>query len=170
MTKNATSANGEAMPVSRRYLLGATLAGTALSVDAFVSAAAGIAGAQDEPDPADRIDQMARDLSAALSAEYGGDFECTIGPDGAISYSWGLPIVALFARWRAAADAANTATTEAEAQRHMAEYFRLQDAIVTTAPASAREAAIQFIVETDNGDSDFSDDFLRRTRSLAWEG
>ena len=39
MTKTAISANGEAMPVSRRHLLGAALAGTAVSAVAFVPTA-----------------------------------------------------------------------------------------------------------------------------------
>lgn len=170
MTKNATSANGEAMPVSRRHLLGAALAGTAISALAFVPAAVGIADVPGEPDRAGQIDQLARELSAALTAEYGGDFECSIGPDGAIAYRWGLPMLALFSRWRAAAAASSVAPTEAEAKRLVAEYLRLRDAIIAATPASAREVAIQFIVATDNSAGDISEAFMHRMRSLASEG
>lgn len=154
------------MPItlSRR----AMLAGTAASVAAAVSPAFGAAGLALPISGADRIDQLARELSAALTAEYGGDFECTIGPDGAIAYRWGLPILDLFSRWRAAADASSAAPTAAEADRSVDGYFRLRDEIIATAPGSAREAAIQFIVDTDNGDSDFSEGFLARTRSMAF--
>ena len=44
MTKTAISANGEAMPVSRRHLLGAALAGTAISALAFVPPAVKASG------------------------------------------------------------------------------------------------------------------------------
>ena len=79
-------------------------------------------------------------------------------------------IAELFANWRAAADAVSAAATEAESSQHFRAYVRLQRRITAMAPTSARDAAMQFVVETDDGGSDYRDTFFRRVRKLAMEG
>ncbi|WP_423069541.1 hypothetical protein [Devosia sp. CN2-171] len=50
---------------------------------------------------------------------------------------------------------------------HFARYVELQERITAASPANVREAAIQLVVETDDGDSDYRDEFYARLRALA---
>ncbi len=68
----------------------------------------------------------------------------------------------LFPEWLALRDTSDDAS--------FARYLDLQARITSAPPASARELAMQWVVETDDGDSDFRDVFFARIRSLAMEG
>lgn len=79
-------------------------------------------------------------------------------------------IAILFADWCAARGSCDAADTEAEALAHHARYVRLQRRITAMRPATARDAAIQLMVETDDNGSEYRDAFYRRVRKLAMEG
>lgn len=73
----------------------------------------------------------------------------------------------LFAEWQAACARVCASQSDDEARAHMADYWRLQRRIGAMRPATAREAAMQFMVETDDGESDYRNAFYRRVRKLA---
>ncbi|HEV2517922.1 MAG TPA: hypothetical protein VGV07_21905 [Devosia sp.] len=72
------------------------------------------------------------------------------------------PISTLFPEW--------LALREGSGDENFARYLDLQERITGSTPAGARELAMQFVVETDDGDSDFRDAFFARVRQLAMEG
>lgn len=73
----------------------------------------------------------------------------------------------LFAEWQAVCARVSASRTDDEANVHMRAYWRLQRRIGAMRPATAREAAMQFMVETDDGESDYRNAFYRRVRKLA---
>jgi len=78
-------------------------------------------------------------------------------------------ITTLFPKWtKAREDRADEAPAETDAR--MSRYQYLQRRITAMRPRSVREAAMQFVVETDDGDSEYRDAFYRRLRRLAVEG
>lgn len=95
MTKNAKPANGEAMPVSRRHLLGAALAGTAISAAAFVPAGLGITSSAEPVDPIiDAIDAFYR--GSAAFGQIKEDEWPALGGEGAVVHAtYGAPLIAL---------------------------------------------------------------------------
>lgn len=68
-------------------------------------------------------------------------------------------IEALYREWKAIRDGDFSADTNDAAEMHHARYVDLQAAITAMTPTSARDVAIQFTVETDEGDSDYRDAF-----------
>lgn len=72
------------------------------------------------------------------------------------------PISTLFAEWLPLRDGSG--------DDNFARYLDLQARITGSTPAHVRELAMQFVVETDDGDSDFRDVFFARVRKLAIEG
>jgi len=94
MTKNAISANGEAIPVSRRHLLGAALASTAISASAFIPSATGIGGgaAAAEPvectDPDQAIAFHGQKLAEALCRKHGGLWKYILVSNRTIHAFW----------------------------------------------------------------------------------
>lgn len=71
-------------------------------------------------------------------------------------------ISALFPEWLAMRDASG--------DDNFARYLDLRARITGAIPASARELAMQIVVETDDGDSDYREEFFARVRMLATEG
>ena len=99
MTKNATSANGEAMSVSRRHLLGAALAGTAISATAFVPAAVGVSMCAEPVDPIiDAIDAFYRGSDAFARIEE-ADWPALGGEQVVVRETYGAPL-AVLAEWQ----------------------------------------------------------------------
>ncbi len=78
-------------------------------------------------------------------------------------------ISSLFPDWnKARQDRADEATAETDAR--MSIYQDLQRRITAMRPRSVREAAMQFVVETDDGESEYRGAFYRRLRRMAMEG
>lgn len=78
-------------------------------------------------------------------------------------------ITSLFEEWNVARqDRADEATADTDAR--MSRYQVLQRRITAMRPRSVREAAMQFVVETDDGGSEYREAFYRRLRRLAIEG
>jgi len=132
--------------------------------------------------PVNRVNRLARELSEAMDAwmedlgidgksdlwkahiyparftKYPVSFE-HLNSDGSGSYPH-RPIERLYAEWRAVRDRPNLQLeTDAESEASYAEYRRLQIAIVESGllPTSARDLAIQFIVDTDFTGSHWSE-------------
>jgi hypothetical protein len=116
---NAIQANGEAMSISRRAMLG--------SAAAFAAIVAAPALAKSES------------------------------------------INDLFPAWLATRDACSEATSDAEREGLLEAYTRLQERITAMVPASARDLAMQLVVETDDSESDYRASFYARVRKLAME-
>lgn len=79
-------------------------------------------------------------------------------------------IADLFGEWRAVQyDPAGDETAE-QFDARWRRYVALQRTITSMRPRTVREAAMQLVVETDDGGSDFRNAFYRRVRKLAMEG
>lgn len=78
-------------------------------------------------------------------------------------------IADLFRQWREIRDTSHRATG-ADFDALHGQYERLQRRITAMVPTNAREAAMQLVTETDDGESDFRDAFFRRVRKLAIGG
>lgn len=78
-------------------------------------------------------------------------------------------IADLFGQWLEIRDTAHHASG-AEFNALHGQYVRLQRRITAMVPTNAREAAMQLVTETDDGESDFRDAFFRRVRKLAMGG
>lgn len=78
-------------------------------------------------------------------------------------------ITDLYARWREACyDRVRDAEeTEEQGDVRFARYAELQDRITAMRPRSARELAMQMIVETDNGGSSYRPEYFDRLRLVA---
>lgn len=77
----------------------------------------------------------------------------------------------LFAKWLEANRDDRAADETAEQfDVRWREYVALQRRITSMRPRTVREAAMQFVVETDDGSSEYRDAFYRRLRQLAVEG
>lgn len=103
MDRNAIPANGEALPVSRRQLLGATLAGTALAAAAFVPPAVGAlnrpaAPAQPADPIIDAIDAFYRG-NVAFEQIKEADWPAHGGEAAVVRTTYGTPLAAL-ETWR----------------------------------------------------------------------
>ncbi len=80
-----------------------------------------------------------------------------------------VTIADLFGQWQAER-VGTTRETTAEADARCTRCSELQASITAMRPRSVREAAMQLVVETDDGESDYRPAFFRRVRSLAMEG
>lgn len=78
-------------------------------------------------------------------------------------------IADLFKQWLEIRDTAHHASG-ADFDALHAQYVRLQRRITAMVPSNAREAAMQLVTETDDGESDFRNAFFRRVRKLAMGG
>ena len=78
-------------------------------------------------------------------------------------------IADLFGQWLEVREAAHHASG-ADFDALHGQYERLQRRITAMVPTNAREAAMQLVTETDDGESDFRDAFFRRVRKLAMGG
>jgi hypothetical protein len=75
-------------------------------------------------------------------------------------------ITDLFEQWRSErSDRAGE--TDAQAAARFDRYAELQRKITGMRPRSAREVAMQLVVETDDGDSDYRPEFFRQLRLIA---
>lgn len=77
-----------------------------------------------------------------------------------------VTITGLFDQWRGERPD-RAGETDAQAAARFDRYADLQRKITSMRPRSVKEAAIQLIVETDDGDSDFRPQFLDRLRLIA---
>ena len=73
----------------------------------------------------------------------------------------------LFQQWLAARRFGYSRATEEECDRKLAEYRRLQEAIIAAEPREPRDVAIMLFVDTDAGDSDMSGAFTARLCQMA---
>jgi len=78
-------------------------------------------------------------------------------------------ITSLFPQWQAARQDPES-EGEDEAAARMGRYVALQRRITAMRPGTVREAAMQFVVESDDGESEYREAFYRRLRRLAMEG
>lgn len=78
-------------------------------------------------------------------------------------------ITTLFPEWNEARQDRDDEPA-AETEARMCRCQDLQRRITGMRPRSVREAAMQFVVETDDGDSEYRESFYRRLRRLALEG
>ena len=114
----------------------------------------------------DELAQGPRDMRVA-SIYFGRSDSPFIRP--APAFGAAPTITELFDEWHAARhDGADE--TENQANTRFARYQDLQRRITAMRPKSVREAAMQFMVETDDGESDYRDAFYRRLRRLAMDG
>lgn len=77
-------------------------------------------------------------------------------------------ITALFAEWQDER-VDRRGETEAQSDARHARYLALQDKITSARPRTVREFAMQFVVETDDGDSEYRPEFYARLRYIATE-
>ncbi len=75
----------------------------------------------------------------------------------------------LFEQWRDLREN-RSGLGEAESAARYERYAELQAQITSMRPRTVREAAIQLVVETDDGDSDYRPAFFQRLRYIATEG
>jgi len=73
----------------------------------------------------------------------------------------------MYREWLAVRYRPSAGKTEAEMDEGFYRYQTLQRSIIEAEPQTPRDVAIQFIVDTDDGDNYHSDDFERRIRQLA---
>lgn len=73
----------------------------------------------------------------------------------------------LFEQWREARQD-RAAETKDEATARLERYLALQRQILAKRPRTARDLAMQFVVETDDGDNDHRTAFLERMRLIAF--
>jgi hypothetical protein len=76
-------------------------------------------------------------------------------------------IETLFGQWQANSVTSDNGMSDAEREALCDEYRRLQVAIVSAVPTTAREVAMQFWCDCDSGGSDHSESFKARMRQLA---
>ena len=76
-------------------------------------------------------------------------------------------IINLFRQWRAVRDEDWSGLPDVEAERLWRRYDSLRRSIEECRPTTATELAMQFIVMTDDGDSEYPADFLSKARALA---
>jgi len=182
------STGAEAPKPSGRSLVNHILASAALTA---IAAPAGALGASAATTPVITIDDLAsqfRDDAMALDPRIK---ECWVGYDeiakgprdmrvmsvyfGRSDTPFVVPasatatITTLFPEWNEARqDRDEEPATDTEAR--MSRYQDLQRRITAMRPRSVREAAMQFVVETDDGESEYRETFYRRLRRLAMEG
>jgi hypothetical protein len=75
----------------------------------------------------------------------------------------------MYEEWLAVRNHSVIGMTEEEADAIYQQYASLQARIIAATPQMPRDVAIQFLVDTDDTDSDFSNEFERRVRQLAQE-
>lgn len=155
-----------------------------------VALAAPVAKAAQEPniqqfldtaEPIDLAHYHAARLAEAMHRANPGRWFCTIdqneefaliqrksdGPSGVTNSRHSeSKISTMYALWLAIRDD-TTQCAEAEYDAAYRRYADLQQRIVAETPLSARDVAIQFVVETDDGDSCHRDVFLTQMRALA---
>ncbi|MBO9168425.1 hypothetical protein [Rhizobium sp. L245/93] len=107
-----------------------------------------------------RVLKLLPGAAAAMSLSTCGDATAIARPAPA-------RIPDLYLEWLAIRDRDNSNTGDEEDAAFHMRYMALQARIIAAEPATPRDVAIQFLVDTDDGESDFSEAFQNRIRQMA---
>jgi hypothetical protein len=110
-----------------------------------------------------------RDQAEVLSANIERHYLSIASSRGKALPSQDAGVAALFVEFIAARDATDEAAkvSDQAAQPKLAEFRDVRTRLLAKEPATATDLAMQFIADTDDGESDVSDELMSRMRALA---